>query len=186
MSPAVGWRKHKCIQVISVGVKQFDIFKLASLWIFEIKRRDPVVTVIALDHGSSAFGVHKIFASRTEAEVAATENGVDMSRDLPWADNRVHSTFGELLVREAKNSKGSFVLGRKPGTNKSRSSGYCVKLHDVVGVVVTDDILKGTQIQKGKSSCLGLQRQGMCASVVCFTVLPEHQKERELRYQVRE
>lgn len=186
MSPAVGWRKHKCIQVISVGVKQFDVFKLASLWIFEIKRRDPVVTVVALDHGSSAFGVHKIFASRTEAEVAATENGVDMSRDFPWADNRVHSTFGEILVCKAKNSKGSFVLGRKPGTNKSRSSGYYVKLHDVVGVVVTDGILKRTQIQKGKSSCLGLQRQGMCASVVCFTVLPEHQKERELRYQVRE
>lgn len=107
-------RRLHCVsnlQVVDIGVEQFNVLKHTSLGVLEVQGRDPVVAVIAVDLGIGALGLHEILTSSRNTEVAASKNVVNMGADGVGVDDGISTGDGELLVVEVEDGKGAFVLG---------------------------------------------------------------------------
>lgn len=117
------------LQVVDIGVEQLDVFKHAGLGVFEVQGRDPVVAVIAVDLGIGALGLHEILTSSRNAEVAASEDVVNMSANSVGVDDGISTGDGKLLVVEVEDGKGAFIFGSNGCTRESRKGSGGSELH---------------------------------------------------------
>ena len=116
-------------KVVNVGVEELDGLEVAGLGVLEVKRGEPVVGVVALDHGRAAFGFFEILASRAKTEAASAKNVVNVRRRLAGSDDGVSTGNGELLVGEAQDSKSPLVLGGRGDAEKGRQGGGGGEFH---------------------------------------------------------
>lgn len=77
----------------------------------EVEGRVPVVGVVTLDESSTAVGLDEVGTGGGEAEVAATQDVVDVSRGNTGVDNGISTSGDQALVGESQNSESSAVLG---------------------------------------------------------------------------
>lgn len=117
------------LQVVDIGVEKLDGFELTSFGVLEVQRGPPVVTVVALDLGVCAFGFHELLAGGGHAKVASANDMMNVCGGFSWIDDRVGTRDGELLIGEAKNSKGALILGSDSSRSQDGDDRDEIQLH---------------------------------------------------------
>lgn len=95
----------------------------------EVEGRVPVVGVVTLDESSRAVGLDEVRTGGGEAEVAATQDVVDVSRGNTGVDNGISTSGDQALVGESQDSEGSAVLGGDNASHGGNGRGGSGELH---------------------------------------------------------
>lgn len=111
-------------QVVNVHVEELDLLKETGLGVLEVQGREPVGAQVGPGHGSGAAGLAQGLASRIEAEVAGSHDGVDVRRGTARGNNGVGTASRQgASAIVTQDGEGPFILCRSNGGDQDRQDG---------------------------------------------------------------